>query len=164
MIGKGKTYIVMGVSGCGKTTLGKALAEKTGLTFYDGDDYHPAENIRKMSAGIPLTDADRKGWLERLNTLCREHQKSGLVLACSALKQSYRDILEKGLEQVLWVYLEGSYETILGRLQKREGHYMPPTLLRSQFDALEPPGEAIRIPVEYTVDKALEKARKETPQ
>ena len=159
---KGNTYIVMGVSGCGKTTLGKALAEKTGLTFYDGDDYHPAENIRKMSAGIPLTDADRKGWLERLNALCREYEKSGLVLACSALKRSYRDILETGLEQVVWVYLEGSYETILNRLQQREGHYMTPTLLISQFDALEPPVEAIRVPVEYSVEKAMEQIRNET--
>ncbi len=154
----------MGVSGCGKTTLGKALAERTGLPFFDGDDYHPAGNILKMSAGSPLTDADRKGWLERLNELCREHRKTGLVLACSALKRSYRRILETGLDQVVWVYLEGSYDTILGRLQERKGHYMPPALLRSQFDALEPPERAIRMPVTFTVEKALERIGRETPR
>ena len=153
----GKLFVVMGVSGCGKTTLGKALAAHSGLPFFDGDDYHPAGNIEKMSAGIALDDEDRKGWLERLNELLKAHGRTGTVVACSALKQSYRKILDKGLDRVIWVYLEGSYEEILERLKQREGHYMPPSLLRSQFEALEPPQDAIRVPVGFTVVEALEK-------
>jgi carbohydrate kinase (thermoresistant glucokinase family) len=153
----GKLFVVMGVSGCGKTTLGKALAAHNGLPFFDGDDYHTAGNIAKMSAGIALDDEDRKGWLERLNELLKAHGRTGAVVACSALKQSYRKILDKDLDRVIWVYLEGSYEAILDRLKQREGHYMPPSLLRSQFEALEPPQDAIRVPVGFTVAEALEK-------
>lgn len=153
----GKLFVVMGVSGCGKTTLGKALAADRGIPFFDGDDYHPAANIEKMSAGIALDDEDRKGWLEQLNELLQAHRRTGAIVACSALKQSYRKILSKDLDQIIWVYLEGSYEAILNRLKKRKGHYMPPSLLRSQFEALEPPQDAIRVSVGLTVAEALEK-------
>jgi gluconokinase len=141
-------YVVMGVSGSGKSTIGKLLAQKFKIPFLDGDDYHPPSNIKKMATGIPLDDEDRQGWLERLNLLGKENLASGAVIACSALKESYRDILEKGLEtSLIWIYLKGSFEEISDRLKKRKGHFMPSALLKSQFDVLEPPTKAITIDI-----------------
>jgi gluconokinase len=142
--------ILMGVTGTGKTTVGKVLAELTGWLFHDGDDFHSPANVEKMRSGVPLTDADRWPWLDRLNALLRTAQAKGesAILACSALKQRYRDRLQVGLEDVRWVYLEGDIELIRSRLQARKGHYMNPALLQSQFDALEPPRDALDIEVD----------------
>jgi gluconokinase len=142
--------ILMGVTGTGKTTLGKVLAELTGWPFDDGDDFHSPANIEKMRSGVPLNDADRWPWLDSLNTLLRAAQAKGgsAILACSALKQRYRDRLQQGLEDVRWVYLKGDIELIRARLQARQGHYMNPALLQSQFDALEPPRGALDIEID----------------
>jgi len=141
--------IVMGVTGVGKTTVGTLLADKTGWPLYDADDYHSAANVEKMRAGIPLTDEDRWPWLDRLNALLRAADARGesAILACSALKQRYRDRLEQGLRGVRWIYLKGDMQLIRSRLEQRRGHYMNPGLLQSQFDALEPPLGALIIDV-----------------
>lgn len=149
-----RAIIVMGVSGSGKSTIGQALAEELGWAFQDGDDYHPPANIEKMASGKPLTDADRRPWLERLRTLIANHLErgEGLVLASSALKQAYRDILIRGNEGAAIVYLRGSFERISERLADREGHFMPPDLLQSQFDALEEPENAFVCEIERSVE------------
>lgn len=134
----------MGVSGCGKSTVGKLLAKKLELPFYDADDYHPQENIDKMASGKPLNDQDRQGWLLRLHKLILDCESTGLVLACSALKEGYRRTMASGLKsEPTWIYLNGSYEEILNRLGARSEHFMPSTLLRSQFETLEVPDYAI---------------------
>ncbi|NNJ88891.1 MAG: gluconokinase [Eudoraea sp.] len=149
-------FVIMGVSGCGKSTIGRMLAETLSLPFFDGDDYHPEKNIQKMSKGEPLNDQDRHSWLMSLNQLGKEHQNKGAVIACSALKEMYRDIIEKDLDPVpIWIYLEGSYDFILKRLEQRSGHFMPANLLRSQFDALEPPTKAIRVPLKLEPKKII---------
>lgn len=142
--------ILMGVTGTGKTTVGKVLAELTGWPFHDADDFHSPANVKKMRSGVPLTDADRWPWLDRLNALLRVAQAKGgsAILGCSALKQRYRDRLQQGLEDVRWVYLKGDIELIRSRLQARKGHYMNPALLQSQFDALEPPRDALEIEID----------------
>jgi gluconokinase len=137
--------VVMGVSGSGKTTLGKLLAKRLGCEFLDGDDYHPPGNVAKMAAGTPLADADRWPWLARLNALLRERRAA--VLACSALRETYRQRLSEGLERCEFVHLKGSFDLIRGRLEARRHRYMPATLLQSQFDALEPPAGAIEVNV-----------------
>lgn len=140
----------MGVSGCGKTTVGQKLAERLGWKFYDADDFHPPENIAKMSKGIPLTDDDRHPWLKALHGLIsRELQanRSG-VLTCSALKERYRRHLMQGNPGTRLVYLKGSYELILERMQPRRGHYMKPEMLHSQFEDLEEPADALTVTVE----------------
>ncbi|WP_245777056.1 NADP-dependent phosphogluconate dehydrogenase [Sinomicrobium oceani] len=136
---------VMGVSGSGKTTIGKLLSLSTQFPFFDGDDYHPEANRAKMASGIPLDDNDREGWLQALNRLAATQLQSGsCIIACSALREKYRDILRKGLEtQVYFVYLRGRYTQIMERLQARRGHFMPASLLTSQFDILEAPREAV---------------------
>ena len=141
--------IIMGVTGTGKTTVGELLAEKTGWPPYDADDYHSPANVEKMRAGIPLTDDDRWPWLDRLNAVLRAANGRGesAILACSALKQRYRDRLQQGLESVRWVHLKGDFELIQSRLRQRKGHYMNPALLQSQFDALEPPADALIVDV-----------------
>lgn len=134
--------IVMGVSGSGKSSISRLLAEDLDWPFYDGDDFHPPANIAKMSAGIPLTDEDRVDWLETLAALIREETRAGRngVIACSALKKAYRDVLRHyDRRQVAFVYLKGSYETILARMQSRGEHFMKPEMLRSQLDTLEEP-------------------------
>ena len=142
-------YIVMGVSGCGKTTIGNLLAREKQIPFFDADDFHPPVNIKKMSAGIPLDDSDRLPWLQVLSEKIKEwSEANGAILACSALKKDYRDILQSKTEDVTIIWLDGSYELIKSRMQDREGHYMPPGLLKSQFDALEPPKNAIRIDID----------------
>ncbi len=133
--------VVMGVSGAGKTTVGRALAETLGWPFYDGDDFHPPANIEKMRQGVPLTDADRRPWLETLRALIARHLQEGrpAVVACSALKRSYRDVLRRAGEGVRFVHLAADYETIRRRLEARRGHFFDPKLLQSQFDDLEAP-------------------------
>ena len=128
----------MGVTGCGKTTVGSMLAEACGWDFHDADDFHPAANVAKMKNGAPLTDEDRWPWLERLNAFLIDSDSQGksLVLACSALKQVYRDRLARGCAAVRFVFLDGDKELIRARLLERRGHYMNPTLLDSQFAIL----------------------------
>lgn len=149
--------IVMGVSGVGKTTIGEALARTLGWQFVDGDDFHPPENVAKMAAGIALQDADRWPWLERLNAELRALERAGrsAVLACSALKASYRERLTDRLRAVRIVYLHGSFELIRRRMEERRHRYMPATLLRSQFDALEPPRGAIAVDVSETPEECV---------
>lgn len=153
----------MGVSGSGKTSIGGLLAEELDVPFFDADDYHPQSNIDKMSSGIPLTDKDRWPWLQELNNLAA-NQQDGCVIACSALKKSYRDRLANDLEsRVIWIYLKGSFEQILDRMLKRKHHYMRSSMLQSQFDSLEEPKEAIQVDIssapEVIVDKLLSELR-----
>ena len=149
----------MGVSGCGKTTVGKRLADKLDLPFYDADDFHPFENVEKMKSGEPLTDSDRHPWLASLSWEIEQwNQLDGAVLACSALKKRYRSILNPGKsDQVHFVYLKGSEELIFNRMQQREGHYMPSELLRSQFEALEEPEIAIIVSIEMSPEEIVER-------
>ena len=136
----------MGVSGVGKTTIGKLLAEALPLRFIDADDYHPASNKIKMQQGIPLTDEDRLPWLQSLNGIAKiEAQHAGAVVACSALKEQYRTILSEGLHKPIWIYLHAQPEIIKKRVSARKDHFMPASLLPSQFAALEEPKVAIRI-------------------
>jgi gluconokinase len=137
--------LVMGVAGAGKTTIGEALAHELGWPFIDADDYHPPENVAKMKVGIPLEDADRWPWLARVNQELRE--KTNAILACSALKASYRERLAQGIERFTTVYLDGDFALISERMKSRRHRYMPAALLKSQFAALEPPADAIRVDV-----------------
>jgi carbohydrate kinase (thermoresistant glucokinase family) len=147
----GPIYFVMGVSGSGKTTVGSMLAEALHFPFYDGDDYHSEENVAKMAAGHPLTDKDRQGWLKRLNSLAKENLREGAIIVCSALKESYRDILSRSIEnKVSWLFLQGSAKLISERLHKRKGHFMPSGLLQSQFNTLEVPDDGIIIDIAGT--------------
>jgi gluconokinase len=141
--------ILMGVSGCGKTTIGRRLAQALGWPFYDGDDFHPPANIAKMRRGTPLTDADREAWLAALRRLIDDHlaARRPAVLACSALKQGYRDRLAGARPEVRFVYLKGSYELIRCRLARRRGHFMPAALLASQFQTLEEPSQALTVDI-----------------
>lgn len=143
--------IIMGVSGSGKSTIGRLLAERLACVFLDADDFHPPENVAKMRGGTPLDDHDRAGWLVRLRTEIERHLEAGTtaVLACSALRGRYRDELRRPGEPVHIAYLRGDFPTIARRLEARAGHYMPAALLRSQFETLEEPGpDAIVVPVE----------------
>lgn len=147
--------ILMGVTGTGKTTVGHALAQATGWVFADADDFHSEANKEKMHSGVPLTDADRASWLAALHRQIVQwaDQNQNAILACSALRQSYRDTLAQGLpaDAVRWVYLTGPAELIRQRLQARHGHYMPVSLLPSQLATLEPPQDAIRIEVKQPI-------------
>ena len=136
-----RVYVVMGVAGSGKTTVGQALARRLGAPFYDGDDFHPPENVAKMAIGIPLTDADRYPWLESLHDLIAGHWQRGqaAVIACSALKKKYRDQLRAGNDGVTIIYLEGPPALLAQRLEGRPSHYMKAGMLASQLEALEPP-------------------------
>jgi gluconokinase len=142
--------VLMGVSGTGKTTVGIPLAQALGGEFAEGDDYHPPANIAKMRQGIPLDDADRKPWLETLSVEIGRWLAAGrtVVLACSALKRSYRAILRGGRQGVRFVHLKGSPDLIRARLAERRGHYMPASLLESQLAALEEPKDAIVVDID----------------
>ncbi|PVV25681.1 MAG: hypothetical protein B6D78_00025 [gamma proteobacterium symbiont of Ctena orbiculata] len=148
----------MGVSGSGKTTIGNDLAQRLGWRFIEGDDYHPAENREKMSAGVPLEDKDRQPWLDELERVITQTIESGddTVLASSALKERYREQLRVDPEQVRLVYLCGSYELILERLKQRIGHFMKPEMLRSQFDDLERPADTLVIDIHQPPDKIVD--------
>jgi len=150
--------VLMGVSGSGKTAIGQELAARLGCEFLDGDDFHPAANIAKMAAGTALTDDDRWPWLDRLNTLLRERTARGesAVLACSALKERYRERLIKGVAACELVQLHGSIELIRSRLKARRHRYMPSSLLESQFAALEAPQEAIAIDVTASIVRCVD--------
>jgi 6-phosphogluconate dehydrogenase len=151
-------YFIMGVAGSGKSTIGQLLAKHLQRPFYDGDDFHSEANRSKMAAGIPLTDADRHKWLEAIHsTAVKAAGKDGAVIACSALKKGYRNILQQGLPQAKWIYLKGSYDTILQRLQQRRHHFMPASLLQSQFDILEEPHEALQVNIESSTAIIIEK-------
>ena len=148
----------MGVSGCGKTTVGRALAARRGWEFLEGDAFHPAESVVKMRAGTPLDDADRADWLVRLRAEIEERLATGrdAVLACSALRTRYREVLRRPGEAVVFAFLRGDFATIRARLAERAGHYMPASLLESQFAALEEPDaqDAIVVPVEIPPEEA----------
>jgi gluconokinase len=143
-------YILMGVSGSGKTTIGQLLAQKLGWPFYDGDDFHPPENIEKMRRGIPLTDADRLPWLSALRDLLQSQTSHNRIVACSGLKQRYREYLSAYIPDICWIYLKGDYYLLKRRLQGREGHFMSADLLRSQFEAMEEPDNAWVIEIDRT--------------
>jgi gluconokinase len=138
----GKSIILMGVSGSGKSTIGAAVAREIKAKFIDGDDLHPRANIQKMASGQPLNDEDRAPWLQRLNDAAYSlnHKNESGIIVCSALKRRYRDLLRKDNDNMVFIYLKGSFEVILARLQARSGHFMPTELLKSQFEALEEPG------------------------
>ncbi len=145
--------LVMGVSGCGKSTLGRTLAEALGSVFLDADDFHPLENISKMADGLPLTDEDRDPWLRDIAAkllLLRSNGRS-FVLACSALKERYREVLHQAAPGLVVVWLDGTPELILERMSSRKNHFMPADLLASQFAALEPPADAIRLDIHEPV-------------
>ncbi len=158
-----RNIVVMGVCGCGKTTVGRALAVRLEGRFADADAFHPPENIDKMRAGIPLTDADRADWLDALNRWLRAADRNPAesgpgILACSALRESYRRTLFEGLTHPrALVYLKGTYDEIEPRMRNRSGHYMPPELLQSQFETLEEPADAITIPATLSVETIVER-------
>jgi gluconokinase len=149
--------VIMGVTGSGKTTIGKQLAANLGWRYYDADDFHPFANIQKMTNGHPLTDVDRRPWLESLRDLIREslQRNENSVLACSALKRSYRDHLLID-ERVKLVYLKGDQDLIQNRLDQRRGHYMDPKLLASQFDILEEPGRAVQVDIASSPEEIVQ--------
>lgn len=150
-----KAIILMGVSGCGKSTVGRALSKKLNWPFFDGDNFHTAENVEKMAAGIPLTDDDRFPWLVKLNKLIAENlaEHRSMILACSALRVSYRELLAEGNPGVIFVYLKGDFELIFRRIQARDAHYMKPEMLESQFAALEEPQDAFIVNVEKSPEE-----------
>ena len=149
--------VVMGVSGSGKSTIGEKLAQRLGWSYEDGDKFHPLSNVAKMSAGQPLTDQDRWPWLQaiadEIDRVCEA--RGHAVIACSALKRAYRDILVHGRPEVRIIYLQGTQDLIADRLALRKGHFMPPGLLASQFKTLEPP-DASENPVTVSIDAPVE--------
>ncbi len=148
----------MGVSGSGKTTVGKLLAERLTIDFFDGDDFHSEKNVKKMASGSPLNDSDRENWLDAINTKAKEiiEKNKSAVFACSALKKAYRIILEKDLSfKVLWIYLKGDFDFIHQRISERKGHFMPPNLLKSQFETLEEPINGIVVNLESPPDEII---------
>ncbi|MFM0136136.1 gluconokinase [Caballeronia grimmiae] len=159
--------IAMGVSGAGKSLIGEMLAERLNCPFTDGDAFHSATNKEKMHHGIPLTDEDRWPWLKTIRAAIEEKQRAGetAVFTCSSLKRSYRDVLRAGDKDVCFVYLKGSMEVLRERLGHRTGHFFDPSLLQSQLDTLEEPGEdeavteSIELPPEQIVDNVMEKLK-----
>jgi len=160
VIGKNKVIIIIGVSGSGKTTIGRLLSGELGWKYYEGDNFHPPANIEKLKNGVPLDDADRKPWLESLRELIRNclEQGDSAVVACSALKQRYRDFLLVD-ERVILIYLKGDYELIRERLSKRRGHFLNPNLLDSQFAALEEPKTAMQVDVSLSPAEIVKSIR-----
>ena len=159
--GRSSILVIMGVSGSGKTTIGQLLSAELICSFIDGDDFHPPVNIKKMSSGEALTDEDRWPWLEILTDKIQEYiqQKQSMVLACSALKKSYREILCVERELVQFIYLKGNYATIVRRMQSRENHFMTKSLLQSQFATLEEPEDAIVVDISPAPSEILKSIR-----
>lgn len=159
----GQSIILMGVSGSGKSTVGAALAREINAKFIDGDDLHPRANIQKMASGTPLNDDDRAPWLLRLNDAAYSlrHKNETGIIVCSALKRRYRDALRKDNEGMVFIYMKGSFDVIADRLKARAGHFMPTDLLRSQFDALEEPGEdepdVLRVNIDHKLDGVVDR-------
>jgi gluconokinase len=159
--------IAMGVSGAGKSLIGEMLAERLHCSFTDGDAFHSAANKEKMHKGIPLTDDDRWPWLKTIRAAIEEKQRAGetAVFTCSSLKRSYRDVLREGDKDVCFVYLHGTFEVLHDRLGSRTGHFFDPSLLQSQLDTLEEPGddeaitESIELTPEQIVDNVIEKLK-----
>ena len=143
----------MGVSGSGKTTIGKKLAESLHIPFYDADDYHPAKNVRKMKSQQPLNDQDRQPWLQEIGRMLSKQTEA--VWACSALKKAYRQIIDPHA-QYTWVFLEGTYDQLYDRMKKRTDHFMPPELLRSQLETLESPTEALTISIQHSPEEIVQ--------
>jgi gluconokinase len=150
--------VVMGVAGSGKTTIGKRLAERLQWPFYDGDDFHPKDNLAKMAQGLPLNDRDRRPWLLALHDLLVGLRAKGgkAVLAASVLKQDYRDLLVSGLDSIRFVYLKGDFSALEKRLKERQGHYFKAGLLQSQFEILEEPEEALTVRADGEPDAIVE--------
>ena len=155
--------VMMGVSGSGKTAVGAALAQRLRVPFADADDFHPPENIAKMSAGVPLTDDDREPWLRTIATWLGEHARHGGVVACSALKRSYRDLLREHATHTVFLHLHGDRDTLAARVAGRPGHFMPAALIDSQFATLEhlqadEEGAALDVsaPVDDLVEQSLQ--------
>ena len=153
-------YYIMGVSGSGKSTIGELLSARLEFPFYDSDQFHPPDNIEKMSKGIPLNDEDRQPWLQAIHDfVCKELPDGSLIIATSALKESYRNILDGDLpkDQVQWIFLFGSYDLLYERISNREGHFMPESLLQSQFDTLElPHRNVIAVNVDQTPEEIVD--------
>ncbi|MEU6914272.1 gluconokinase [Streptomyces olindensis] len=148
--------VVMGVSGSGKTTVGRSLAQSLGVPYAEGDDFHPEANVAKMRSGQPLDDEDRRPWLEEIARWLADHADSGGVVTCSALKRRYRDRLSSAAPRVFFLHLDGSPELIAARLSARRGHFMPPELLRTQYADLEPLGEdeaGAAVPIDGTPEE-----------
>ena len=156
-----QVIVVMGVSGSGKTTVGAKLAQELGWSFYDADDFHSEANRKKMAQGMALNDEDRAEWLAALRGLISKHLEEGssCVLACSALKQRYRDTLAVN-EKVRFAYLRGSFEQVETRMKRRKDHYMPVQLLQSQFEALEEPLDAVIVDISHTPEDIIHIIRK----
>lgn len=159
----GRSIIVMGVSGSGKTTVGEAVARRIHAKFIDGDDLHPRANIQKMGSGHPLNDEDRIPWLERLSDAAYSlhHKNESGIIVCSALKRRYRDRLREGNPEMAFLYLKGSFDVIMERLKARSGHFMPTDLLKSQFEALEEPGseepDVICVDIDADIDEVVQR-------
>lgn len=155
---KTRFCIVMGVSGSGKTSVGKSLADRLGWDFYDADDFHPPANVAKMANGIPLDDSDRVPWLAALHDLISSSLKADRpgVLACSALKERYRQQLTDDRDGVQVIYLKGSYDLIWSRMEKRTAHYMKPHMLKSQFEALEEPTASLTVDISRPVEEIVQ--------
>lgn len=158
--GAAAAIVVMGVSGCGKSSVGRALAQQLGARFVDADDYHPPANVAKMRAGEPLDDTDRAPWLLRLNAVLRHAaaRDEPVVLACSALRQRYRDALADRLPAIRFIHLHGSFDLIAARVAARDHAYMPASLLASQFAALEAPHDAVVLDIDRTVEAIVDAA------
>ncbi|RKR06793.1 gluconate kinase (SKI family) [Kushneria sinocarnis] len=156
---KSRRIVVMGVSGSGKSTIGDAIGERMGIPYIDGDQYHPEHNIEKMSRGEPLNDDDRAGWLERLSDLISDYRERDetVLIGCSSLKNSYRDILRQGDDGLIFLFLDGSYNVILGRMQERK-HFFSADMLTTQFDTLERPTdtEAMRVDIDVDFHEVVE--------
>lgn len=159
-------YYVMGVSGSGKSTVGEMLAKQLGFPFFDADDFHPKENVKKMSEGKPLNDDDRVGWLQAIHNKATDVIKTGTgaVITCSALKETYRQTITEGIQNsVEWIVLNGSYELIKTRMEAR-AHFMPSALLKSQFDTLEIPEYGMHISIENSPEEIVEIITSEAAQ
>ena len=161
MLAPAMIIVMMGVSGSGKTRVGRLLAETLGWSFYDADDFHPPDNISRMTAGVALTEADREPWLVMLHALLLRvnDSRSGAVLACSALGERFRQRLSAGISQIHFVLLDADQALIAQRLQIRKGHFMPASLIESQFAALEEPADALIVDASQTPEAIVLKIR-----